>query len=254
MKVAPVVLATPLGSPPPNGTRSPGHVFQHTTSLGHRSIAVHLAAHRDPRSSKHRTRLAACTNSRHRPATPFGEGTTRIRNRPASRRIRSAFRARQASRPRQLISNLLRLSARHGPDRGLSTSSDVKTTSESRTTLRSAFDSACRYSGTPRRTGIGPADHWPSRPASGKHHTVDDDRGHGPTSRSCATPSLAAAPPCRRASRGRPLTAPRESGPRFKGRRPAVYTSRCTALSVFRSPCSIFLPASSGSGTVTVPK
>jgi hypothetical protein len=52
-------------------------------------------------------------------------------------------------------------------------------------------------------------------------------------------PKLRHAIPCccpasRRASRGRPLRHPGEPGPRFKGRRSAVYTFRCTALSVLQ--------------------
>jgi hypothetical protein len=87
----------------------------------------------------------------------------------------------------------------------------------------------------------------------GRNHTVDDDRGRrvGPAEAAPRHPLLLP-----RLSVGQQRQAVEGSradpGPRIKGRRPAVYTSRCTALSVFRFPCSFFAPAP-GSGTVTVP-
>jgi hypothetical protein len=95
----------------------------------------------------------------------------------------------------------------------------------------------------------GPAADQPSRAVPGKFHIVDDDRGTGRPAEAAPRHPLRCPTLFGRASRGRPLRATRANpGPHVKGRRPAVYTSRCTALSVFRFPCSFSAPASSGVG------
>lgn len=238
LKAAPRGTVTPFGAPLPSGTRSPGtsfnappaSVFEVSPCTLQRTANLGLS------STAHAFRR--CTDSRHRPATPFDEG------RPAFGLAHlsaagPAFRSSPCLSAWGLTSNPAHLSVRQGPDRSLSdVLSTPGTTSEPRCASHfrgRTTNSATRSNGTPlgvpaHRSGRSPAFHSQDRGAShcGRRQGARADQ-----------PKLRHAIPCccpafRRASRGRPLTAPRIPGPRLKGRRPAVYTSRCAALSVFR--------------------
>lgn len=165
---------------------------------------MHFSVHCDPSvfPAPHTSFGVAATAGTNLPL-PF-DREARISNQPTSRRTRLAFRTRRASRPRAHLEPVASFDT-EDPDRNTTATplgvrgplQSLRAHAPARNSVpRPALDSAFpTHWYAKAHQGRDPIDHQPSRPGPGKHHTVDDDRGNGPTSRSCATPSLAAAPP-----------------------------------------------------------
>jgi len=210
-----------------------------STSKGHRSstdrsrLSAHhghrfsthrsrLSAHCGHRSSKHRARLATCTDSRHGRQRLSAPAVLLFEPHPAFRPGQGPHFEPATSLDAGAISSRPAPDGTGGPDLAAADTLRIDGSHFRAAHARSVGVSACsQRTDTPQGVHQAPcpADHQPLQQGPGKRHTVDDDRGDGPASRSCATPSLAAAPPCRA---GQPRQAfagtQADLGPRFKGR------------------------------------